>query len=143
LIQARKRDLTQQRKRVALVSTPGLIQQATASTVSSCSDVDLVATAPGALSATGVLAKAQLDLLLIDATLPEAEIMALLRWVKDHCQGVQCAVITVTSRQRDLALDWGADAAFHRGDLAGHLREVLGCFPSRPEPGQAGASSME
>jgi DNA-binding NarL/FixJ family response regulator len=143
LIRARKRDLTQQRKRVALVSTPGLIQQATASTVTSCREVDLVATAPGALSATGVLAQAHPDLLLIDATLPEAEVQALLRWVKDHCQGVQCAVITVTSRQRDLALDWGADAAFHRGDLAGHLREVLGCTPGRPEPGQAGAPGME
>jgi response regulator of citrate/malate metabolism len=118
----------QKRKRVALVSTPGLIQQATASLVMSCSEADLVATASGALSATGVLAKAQLDLLLIDATLPEAEIEALLRWVKDHCNSVHCAVITVTSRQRDLALDWGADVAFHRGDLAGHLRETLGCL---------------
>jgi DNA-binding NarL/FixJ family response regulator len=131
--------LTQQRKRVVLVSTPGLIQQATASIVTSCSEVDLVATAAGALSATRVLAKAQPDLLLVDATLAEPEIEALVRWVREHHREMYCVVITLTSRQRDLALDWGAHAAFHRGDLGGHLREILGCFPSQPGPGHPDA----
>ena len=52
---------------------------------------------------------------------------ALLDWTKMHCPELQCAALTVTSRQRDLVLDWGADIAIHRANLASHLREILEC----------------
>ena len=55
--------LAHKRKRVVLVSTPGLVQKATRSTFwRRVHRVDLVAIASGALSATGVLSKMQPDL---------------------------------------------------------------------------------
>ena len=124
--------MSYKRTRVVLVSTPGLVQKATASVLASCPEVDLVATVSGALSATGVLSKMQPDLVLIDATLAEEEVEALLGWVKGYCPGVQCAAMIVTSRQRNLVLGWGADVAIHRADLAGQLRPMLNCVPASP-----------
>lgn len=118
-----------------LVSAPGLVQKATESTLASCPDVDLVATVAGALSATAVLSKMQPDLLLIDATLAEEEMEALLQWVKGHHPEVQCAVMTVTSHQRNLALDRGADVAIHRAALTSHLNTLLNCIAASTTTG--------
>jgi DNA-binding NarL/FixJ family response regulator len=130
--------LAHKRRRVVLVSAPGLVQKATESTLASCAEVDLVATVSGALSATGVLPQMQPDLVLIDATLAEEEVEALLEWIKGHCPGVQCAAMTVTSHQRDLVLGWGADVAIHRAGLAGYLRQILGCLPTQVAASVAG-----
>jgi DNA-binding NarL/FixJ family response regulator len=119
---------------VALVSTPGLIQQATRSTLAACPDVDLVVVASGALSATELLPRLQPALLLIDANLPEEEIRALLGWVKEHCRTVRCAVMTVTSQQRDRALTWGAEIAIHRACLADQLPAALHHLPASELP---------
>jgi DNA-binding NarL/FixJ family response regulator len=89
-----------------------------------------VAQARGALSATSLLSTLQLDLVLIDATVAEEEMEALLSWVKVHHPRVQCVALTMTSRQRDLALAWGADIAIHRADLTSHLKAMLDCVPS-------------
>jgi len=127
---ARKLDLAHKRRRVVLVSARGLVQKATESTLRSCPEVDLVATVSGALSATGVLSQMQPDLLLIDATLAEDEMQALLGWVKGRFPGVHCAAMTATSRQRDLALNSGADIAIHRAGLGSYLEEILNCHPA-------------
>jgi DNA-binding NarL/FixJ family response regulator len=133
-LSARKLELTHIRKRVVLVSMPGLVQQATRSTLASCPEADLIAVASGALSATKVLSQVQPDLLLIDANLPAEETEALLGWVKEHCQSVQCAVMTVTSQQRDQALTWGADLAIHRAGLADQLPPALRHVPASRLP---------
>lgn len=115
------------RKRVVLVSAPGLVQKATASILASCAEVEMVATAAGALSATVVVAQTQPDLLLIDATLAEEETAALLKWVRANAPGIRCVVMAVTSRQREMLLEWGADVAFHRSSFASLLHDVLNC----------------
>jgi len=122
--------LAHKRKRVVLVSTPGLVQQATRSTLALCPDVDLVAIASGALSATRVMSQMQPDVLLIDANLPEEEMEALLRWAKEHCPGTRCVVSTSTSQHSDRALVSGAHAAIHRAGLADQLHATLSHLPT-------------
>jgi DNA-binding NarL/FixJ family response regulator len=110
---------------VMLVSTPGLIQKATRSTLASCVDVELVAVASGALSATNVLAKLEPDVILVDANLPEGEMEALLCWTKDHLPGVICVVATASSEQSGRALLCGAHTTIHRSGLAEQLSATL------------------
>ncbi len=131
---AKEHVLAHIRRRVVLVSTPGLVQKATELVLASCPEVDLVATASGALSATDLLSKLQPDLVVLDATLAEREIEALLTWIKRHYPDVQCTALTVTSRQQELVLNWGADAAIHRARLNSELKAMLGC---RSEAGVA------
>lgn len=122
--------MTEKRKRVVLVSSPGLVQRATESTLAACPGVELVSTVPGALSATGLLLRTQPDLLLLDATLADEELEALLSWVKVRYPEVFCAALTASTRQRERVLGWGADVVIHRGDLTGQLQELLGCCPA-------------
>ena len=120
----------EQKKRICLVSLPGLVQEATITALMSLPDVTLVGTFSGALSATALLPDLQPDLLLVDANLPEEEVEALLRWTKKHTPGLACVVMTMTSQQRDLALSWGADAAIQRARLFGQLETTLSQLPS-------------
>lgn len=124
------------RKRVCLVSEPGLIQQATSAMLAFLPDITLVATISGALSATALLAQLQPDLLLVDANLPEEEVEALLRWTTGHHPEISCVVITMTSQQREQALAWGAHAAIQRASMGGQLQATLHQLPlSKTWPG--------
>lgn len=113
-------------KRVFLVSLPGLVGQATRATVETMRGVTLVGTAAGALSATQALPKLRPDLLLIDANLPDDEVAALLEWSREHFPSMPCLVMTMTTRQRDQALAWGAHAAIQRAKLGSQLETVVG-----------------
>lgn len=112
-------------KRVCLVSEPGLIQQATRAMVGSIPGVAVVATTSGALSATALIPQLELDLLLVDANLPDEEIEALLGWSREHYPLLQSVVMTRTSRQRSQVLAWGAHAAIPRASLSDELQAVL------------------
>lgn len=115
--------------RVLLVSLPGLVREATCATLASLAGVSLVGSASGALTATHLLQQLEVELLLVDANLPDEEVEALLSWVKGHRPHVQVMVMTMTSRQRHQALSWGADAAIQRFDLSEQLPAVLSQLP--------------
>jgi DNA-binding NarL/FixJ family response regulator len=106
---------------VLLVSLPGIVAQATRAVIASLGDVILVGCATGALTATQMLPELQPDLLLIDATLPDEEVAALLQWARAHLPAVHCVVMTLTTRQREQALAWGAHAAIHRASFMSEL----------------------
>jgi DNA-binding NarL/FixJ family response regulator len=120
---------SQPKIRVFMVSMPGLVAQATRATVASIGGVALVGSATGALSATQALAQLQPDLLLVDATLPDEEVAALLQWTREHLPAAHCLVMTLTMRQRDQALAWGAHAAIQRASLASQLEVILNQLP--------------
>lgn len=125
---------------VVLVSAPGLVQKATASILVSCPEVELLATVGGALSATTVVGETLPDLVLIDATLPDEEVAALLNWVKANAPQVRSVVMTVNSKQRDMLLEYGADVAYHRSSFASLLHDMLDCsaLSNGPVPGMQG-----
>ena len=107
--------------RLGLVSTPGPIRDATCTTIANMPQVRLVVLASGALSATQRLQDLQLDLVLLDANLPEDEVSSLLTWLIDHLPGVRKVVARTTSAECDQALAFGADEAFRRDELARKL----------------------
>lgn len=124
------------KKRVCLVSLPGLTQQATSATLAFLPEITLVATISGALSATALLPQLQPDLLLVDANLPEEEVESLLHWTTEHYPEISCVVITMTSRQREQALAWGAHAAIQRASMVSQLQATLHQLPlSKTWPG--------
>jgi DNA-binding NarL/FixJ family response regulator len=125
-----------QKMQALLVSLPGLVREATCATLASLGGVSLVGSASGALTATHLLQHLQVDLLLVDANLPDEEVQALLRWAKEHYPQMQCLVMTMTSRQRTQALAWGADAAIQRFDLSSQLPAVLSQLPVEVLPEQ-------
>lgn len=112
--------------RVLLVSLPGIVAQATRAVIASVGDMVLVGSATGALTATQMLPELQPDLLLLDATLPDEEVAALLQWCRAHSPGVHCLVMTLTTRQREQALAWGAHAAIHRASFMSELATEVG-----------------
>ena len=106
----------QQKKRICLVSLPGLVQEATRAALMLLEDVTLVGIISGALSATALLPQLQPDLLVVDANLPEEEVEALLRWTQEHTPG-----LAMRGHDHDLA-------AAGSGAVLGRRR----CDPARP-----------
>ena len=107
--------------RLCLVSTPGLIRDATCATIAMTPNVRLVAIASGALSATQLLDHIQLELILLDANLPEEEVSALLAWLTTSLPSVHKLVARTTTAECDQALAFGADEAFQRYELTTKL----------------------
>lgn len=111
--------------RLCLVSTPGLIRDATCATLAAIPNVRLVAIASGALTATQMLQHLQFDLVLLDANLAADEVSALLTWLTDHCPAAHRVVARSTSAECDHALAFGADAAMRRDELVLKLGAFL------------------
>ena len=107
--------------RLCLISTPGLIRDATCATIAMTPNARLVVVVSGALSATQVLQHTQLDLILLDANLPEEEVAALLAWLADHLPSVRKLVARTTTAECDQARAFGADTAIRRDELTTKL----------------------
>jgi DNA-binding NarL/FixJ family response regulator len=110
--------------RMYLVSAPGPICEATCATLAHAAHIRLVALASGALSATQLLQHVQPDLILLDANLPEEEMLALLRWLNDNYPNVHSLVATLTTQLVNQALAHGAENAFRRDELPSKLAEA-------------------
>lgn len=108
--------------RLCLVSSPGLIRDATCATIANMPNVRLVAIVSGALSATQILQQLQFDLVLVDANLPEEEVSALLSWLGDHMPTVHKLVARTATAECDQAIAFGADAAMRRDELYTKLK---------------------
>ena len=120
--------------RLCLVSTPGPICDATCATIAATPNMRLVAMASGALSATQRLQLVPIDLILLDANLPEDEVTALLIWLADHVPNVRSVVARATTADCNQALAFGADAAIRRDELAAKLRlAIAAMFGSEPD----------
>ena len=111
--------------RLCLVSIPGPIRDATCATIAMTPNVRLSALASGALSATQLLQHSQFDLVLLDVTLPEEEVAALLTWLADHLPAVRKVVARTTMTECDQALAFGADTAIRRDELAIKLELII------------------
>ena len=116
--------------RLGLVSQPGPICDATCATLARTPRLRLVAIAHGALSATQMLQRLELDLILLDANLPEDEVVALLHWLTDQEKTdqektVKILVATATSGLLHQALAFGADDAVRRDELPAKLANMV------------------
>jgi DNA-binding NarL/FixJ family response regulator len=108
-----------------LVSSPGIIQDATTAMLNSFPQVRRVEIASGALSAIDHLRDGYSNLLVIDANLPDEEVASLVRWSKQHRPNTRCIVLVKGMVELERAHSAGADAVFLRSSSASQLSEAL------------------
>ena len=117
-----------QRIQLLLVSSPGLVCDATCITVAVTDNVQLVAIASGALTATQLLHRVQSDMILVDSSLPETEAIAFIHWLAEQQPSIPCLVATTTSAQIDQAINAGASVAVRREELPTALHQFVRDF---------------
>ena len=109
-----------------LVSTPGIIRDATTimlESIPQLGDVELVS---GSLSAIERLQNGKsYFLLVIDANLPVEETVSLVRWSKQHRPNTRCIVLAKGLTDLEHARTAGADAVFLRSRSARDLVKTL------------------
>jgi DNA-binding NarL/FixJ family response regulator len=108
-----------------LVSTPGIIQEATTAMLNSLSQVAQIQWVSGALSAIEWLRNEDSFLLVIDANIPAEEAELLVRWAKQHHPDTRCIVLVRSMVELERARAAGTDAAFLRSSSAKQLAEFL------------------
>ncbi len=108
-----------------IASRPGVMRRALRATLGLSPCLEIVGMAGGGLSALELARQHRLALIVIDSSLPEDEMLALLRQVKGEQQHIRCLVLAESTRQQQVMLASGADAVLMRGEPAEHIVEVL------------------
>lgn len=103
-----------QKTTTLLVSVPGNMQDGLRAMLRSLPHIEVVAAAGGSLSAYDLLQKRSVDLLVIDANLPQEEVLALLHRVKENYPQIRCIVLTLTYKENAVFLASGADVILNR-----------------------------
>ena len=108
-----------------IAARPGVTRQALQTMLALVPEIEIVGIAGGGLSALNLARTFPPTLLIMDAGLPEDEIVALLRCAKQELCQARCLVLTETSRQQQVVLAAGADAVLLRGEPLERIREKL------------------
>ena len=108
-----------------IVSRPGVIRQALRAALALLPQIYIAGAAGGGLSAMHLVCQNQPALLIIDSSLPEDEVLALLRQVKQEQPRIRCLVVAETNRQQAAVQALGADAAILRSEPTEHLVKAL------------------
>jgi len=108
-----------------LVDRPGCLRDALASLVSAMPGLAPLLTADSGLLALKVLREVRPRLVLIEGGLPEAEVLELLRQIKQKWPEIGCLVLAESAAGRQLALVDGADQVLGVRVSAGKLHAVL------------------
>ena len=108
-----------------IASRPGVMRQALRATLNLSPHIEVVGVAGGGLSALDLARQHRPALIVIDSSLPEDEMLALLRQVKQGQPHIRCLMLAETIRQQQVMLTAGADAALLRGEPAECIVEVL------------------
>jgi DNA-binding NarL/FixJ family response regulator len=120
---------------LALVSRPGILQQALQTSLSACTGVVLAAALGDGLTALNYVAAHRPALLVVDCNLLDAEVEALLEAIKSRHLPTRCLVLTRTPQRATWALACGADAALlHDGSLHELQAVVANLRTSRDAP---------
>ena len=108
-----------------IVSRPGFSRQAIRTMLALLPQIEIAGTAGGGLSAVNLTRKHPSALLIIDSSLPEDEILALLGKIKQEQPQIHCLVVAETSRQQAAVLAQGADAVILRSEPTERLADAL------------------
>ena len=123
----------EKRARVLIVSLPGMMQNVLKETFLCRSDVEVVGVAGGCLSALGMIAEAQPDLVVIDSNMPEIETNQLILLLKDKYPPIQSLVVVETTQQYNKATGAGADHAIRSYSLPDGFDPVLNSLKTNHE----------
>ena len=115
---------------ILLVGKPGHLRDALQSLISVLPGLKSLATADTGLLALKILRETQPGLALVGGGLPDAEVLELVRQIKQERPQTHCLVLTEQSGQRYLALAAGADRVLSPGSPAGEvfvaIQQMLG-----------------
>ena len=103
-----------------LVSQPGILCDSMHIMLKSLPPIEVVEIASGCLSASKLLNKEALQLMVLDATLPEEEVLELLDRVKKNYPHVPVLTLAMTTKHRETLVAAGADSVILRNSSA-HL----------------------
>lgn len=121
-----------------LVGKPGPVRDALQIMIQAILGLPALATADTGLLAWKAIREMYPRLVLIAGGLPDAEVLELIRLVKQEHPGTACLVLTVMSQQRQLAQAAGADRVLPDGspfgELATAIRELCRPLPSLAYP---------
>jgi DNA-binding NarL/FixJ family response regulator len=116
---------TNEKTKVVLVSTPGVMLSSLQTMVNSLPLVEVVGTASGCLSAIEALRQQSGELVIVDTNLPEEEVLVFLSHIQQKFKNVRSVVFTSTRRQKTEYLSAGANVVLPRDITAERLLEVI------------------
>ena len=118
-------NVTQRNAVMLLIGKPGNLRNALQTLVGVAPGLDRLVTADTGLLALKVVKEVQPTLVLMASDLPEAEVVELLRQIKESWPETGCLVLTDGTQHRRQALAAGADCVLPAGMSAGHLFSAI------------------
>lgn len=118
-------NLTQRDVVMLLVGKPGHLRDALQSLVGVAPGLDGLVTADTGLLALTVMRAVRPTLALVASDLPEAEVVELLRQIKEEWPDTGCLVLTDSAQGRRQSLAAGADCVLSAGLSAGQLFSAI------------------
>jgi DNA-binding NarL/FixJ family response regulator len=118
-------NVTQQDAVMLLVGKPGHLRDALQSLVGVAPGLDRQVTADTGLLALKVMRELRPSLVLVASDLPEAEVVELLRQIKEEWPETGCLVLTDSAQGRRQSLAAGADCILPSGMSAGQLFSAI------------------
>lgn len=104
---------------------PGTWQKVLHNNIASHASVEVVGVVHGGISAIQLAKEHDPDLLLIDASIPIDEVVAIIENVRLENARMQCIVLADTHLQRRKAARAGADYTLSSFDYSSEIREIL------------------
>ena len=108
-----------------IVARPGLVREGLQAVLSAIPGMNALEPAGDGASALDKLASHRPDLVIVDSSLPEDELRATLRNIKDQYPDVRCVVIAASPRQARALEATGADAILVEGSSAALLSTTI------------------
>jgi DNA-binding NarL/FixJ family response regulator len=108
-----------------LIGKPGHLRNALQTLVGVAPGLDRLVTADTGLAALKVMRGVRPSLVLVASDLPEAEVVELLRQIKEEWPETGCLVLTDSAQGRRQSLTAGADCVLSAGLSAGQLFSAI------------------
>ena len=124
----------QSQLRTLVVSAPGIMGESLRAMLASFAQIEIVGSAAGCLSARNMARDLTPDLVVIDANLPEPEMLSLLHELKTGAPPPRSVIFINTTSQKRRALAAGANAALWRSDPSQLLVDTLYQFHAEGQP---------
>ncbi len=124
----------QSQLRTLVVSAPGIMGESLRAMLASFPRITIVGSAAGCLSARNMARDLAPDLVVIDANLPEPEVLTLLEELNNGPSSPRAVIFINTTSQKKRALAAGADAALWRSDPSQLLVDTLFQFHAERQP---------
>lgn len=117
------------REATLIVARPGRLREALNALLAAVSQLEIVDQADDGFSAMKIVTERRPTLVLLDSTLPDDEVKAMVSQIKAKWPQTRCLVLADTPRQQQIAESTGADAVLLKGypatSLVANIEKLL------------------